>query len=218
MTLASPIGQRLFRRFALVAACVAALATTGCTDTTKVSSGPSKSDEPAPSTEVVSAPGPSIYPLHLALHDQNGDAIGLDVFHGHPTLVSMFYGSCPAACPLLVSHVKEVESHLTPSTRATTRVLMVSFDPERDTKEALTTLAQRHKVDTTRWRFASGPDEDVRQLAAAIGVTYRRLPDGAFAHDSVIVALDGEGRILARVEGTDPDLAPLEQALARAAR
>ena len=178
---------------------------------------------PAPTTTTaitLATPSPSIYPLALALTDQHGDAIGLDVFRGHPVLVSMFYGTCPAACPLLVRHIQDVEQALAPAVRERTRVLMVSFDPERDTPAALAQMASRHRVDAARWRFATGPDEDVGQLGKALGISYRRLPDaaGVFAHDSVILVLDGEGRIVARADDLSADLGPLAAAVTTAAR
>jgi protein SCO1/2 len=177
--------------------------------------------EPATTTAVtLQAPSPSIYPLGLALRDQHGDAIGIDAFRGHPVLISMFYGTCPAACPLLVHHIQDVEKALSPAVRERTRVLMVSFDPERDTPPALTEMAERHRVDAARWRFASGEDDDVGQLGKALRISYRRLPDapGVFAHDSVILVLDGEGRIVARADDLGADLAPLAAAVTAAAR
>lgn len=154
-----------------------------------------------------------IYPLRIGLRDDQGDALGVDVFAGHPVIVSMFYGSCPAACPLIVAHVKEIEASLSPEVRARTRVLLVSFDPERDSPAALRAMAERHHVERDRWKFAVGADEDVRQLANALGVVYRKESSGAISHNSVISVLDGEGRILARVDDPGADLEPLGRAI-----
>lgn len=166
----------------------------------------------------IQTPSTSIYPLKLVLRDQSGAAIGTDVFRGHPVVVSMFYGSCPAACPLIVAHVKEIEAQLPPDVRARTRVLLVSFDPERDTPEALRALAGAHRADLGRWRFAVGEDGEVRQLANALGVTYRRGEGGAISHNSVIAVLDAEGRIVARVDDPQAELDPLVAAVRMAAR
>jgi protein SCO1/2 len=180
--------------------------------------------EPAKRTTVsavapaVTADSPSIYAIHVALRDQNGEPIDLDVHRGHPVIVSMFYGSCPSACPLLVSHVKELEASLPPAVRDDVRVLLVSFDPEHDTPQSLSELAKRHHVASHRWRLASGTDDDVRPIAGALDVSYRKQASGAYTHDSVIAVLDGEGRIVARTEDTMPDLAPLAAAVLRVGR
>jgi protein SCO1/2 len=169
-------------------------------------------------TPVVLTAAPSIYPIHVSLHDQDGVAIDLDVHRGHPVIVSMFYGSCPTACPLLVSNIKELEASLSPEVRAQTRVLLVSFDREHDTPEALSVLASKHHVAADRWRLATGGDDDIRQIASALDVSYRKQPDGSYVHNSVIVVLDGEGRIAARTEDTLPDLAPLAAAVRASAQ
>jgi protein SCO1/2 len=94
----------------------------------------------------------------------------------------------------------------------------VSFDEERDTPDKLRTLAAAHHVDATRWRFAVGADDQVRQLANVLGVHYRKGEGGVFSHNSVISVLDGEGRIIAHVDDPDADLAPLSQAVVGASR
>lgn len=165
---------------------------------------------PAPSI------GSSIYPLEVALRDEHGRPIGADVFRGSPVVVSMFYGSCPTACPLLVTQIKRLEASLAPDVRARTRVLLVSFDADRDTPAALEELARAHKVDRARWRFAVGTDDQARVLGNALGINYRRGEGGTFSHDSVVTVLDGEGRIAARAED-GASLQPLGEALTRIA-
>ena len=155
---------------------------------------------------------PSLYSLHLTLRGEDQGTMGVDVFRGHPTLVAMFYGSCPSACPVLISSVARLDAQLPAAVRAETRVLLVSFDAEHDTPEALARIAERHRVDA-RWKFAAGADDEVRQLANALGVVYRKESGGAFSHNSVIAALDGEGRVVARVDDPRADLAPLVKAI-----
>jgi protein SCO1/2 len=143
-------------------------------------------------------PGDSIYQLRLPLSSQDGDAIGLDVYRGHPTLITMFYGSCPFVCPTLINSIQHMEGKLDAPSRGRLRVLLVSLDPERDTPAALGELAKRHHADLTRWRFAQTPEAEVRKLAAVLGVQYRKLPDGSFNHSTVITLLDRDGRIAAQ--------------------
>jgi protein SCO1/2 len=155
---------------------------------------------------------PSIYPLALGLHDQDAAPAGLDVFRGHPVVVSMFYGSCPVACPLLVTRIREIEAALPEQARADLRVLLVSFDPEHDTPAALRAIAGRRGLDLGRWKLATGPDDDVRQLAGALGITYHRLPEGGFTHSSVLTVLDRDGRPIARSDDLS-DVTPLVRAV-----
>jgi protein SCO1/2 len=79
----------------------------------------------------------SIYDLSMHLLDQTGTTIGLDAFRGHPTLVVMFYASCPSACPRLVEELRTIVAAVPADRRAELRVLMVSFDAVRDTPARL---------------------------------------------------------------------------------
>jgi protein SCO1/2 len=167
--------------------------------------------------EATEAPSAPIYPLRLSLRDQHDATLSLDAYRGHPVIISMFYGSCPSACPLIVAHVKQLEAKLPPAVREQTRVLLVSFDPDRDTPAALRAMAERHHALDPRWTFAVGSDDDVRQLANVLGVVYRKESTGSISHNSVIGVLDGEGRITARIDEPNADLTPLARATISAA-
>ena len=143
-----------------------------------------------------SVPGDSLYQLAMPLADQSGKAVKLDLYAGQPVLVTMFYGSCPHVCPMLIATAQRYERELPEASRKRLRVLLVSLDPERDTPAKLAELAQRHRVDTARWTFARAEADDVRRLAAALGIQYRKLPDGEFSHSTVITLLDPQGRVV----------------------
>ena len=142
--------------------------------------------------------GDSIYALPASLVDQRGRTVGLDLFRGHPVLISMFYATCPDACPLLIADLQRMERELPPRIKADLRIVLVSLDPERDTPDALQALARTRQVDESRWRLLRAPEDTVRDIAALLGVKYRRLPDGSFNHSSVITLLDPDGAIVAR--------------------
>lgn len=143
--------------------------------------------------------GPSIYDLPVQLVTADGKRVGLDVARGKPVLVSMFYASCSIACPLLLSEVGQVLAELPPAVRDDVQVLMVSFDAARDTPQKLDELARERKLGA-QWTLAAANDADARALAAVLSVKYRKLANGEFAHGSTIVALDGEGRPIARTD------------------
>jgi protein SCO1/2 len=142
-------------------------------------------------------PPDSIYQFHAQLVTQTGTAAGLDRYRGHPTLIGMFYGSCPAACPMLITAMQVYESHLDAASQARLRVLLVSFDAARDTPPKLDALAHSHHADPARWTFASAAEPEARAIAALLGFSYRRLPNGDFDHSLLITLLDEEGRITA---------------------
>ena len=143
-------------------------------------------------------PSRSIYNLQAALVNQAGKQHGLDVYAGRPVLITMFYGSCPAACPLLIDTLRAIEVTIADQQRKDLRVLLISIDPERDTTAALATLAQERRIDLSRWTLAHTDASTVRSIAAMLNIQYRRLPDGQYNHASTISLLSPDGEILQR--------------------
>ena len=164
-------------------------------------------------------PGNSVYQLQATLVDASGRPRQWSEFRGQPRIATMFYGSCPYMCPLIIESGKAIDRSITPAERARLGVVMVSLDPKRDSPAALTALVKKRGIDPKRWTLLRPQPKDVRSLAAVLGVKYRALADGEFNHTSVLILLDAEGRILARTEtiGTKPDpefLSAVRKALA----
>ena len=160
-------------------------------------------------------PGRSVYHLQATLLDQRGTELHLDAFRGQPVLITMFYASCTSICPMLIGQLKRIESTLAPEVRAQTRVLLVSLDPERDSVERLAALAREHAIDSDRWHFTRTSESSVREIAAVLGVRYRRMPDGQISHSPLVALLDREGSVVVRVEGALSELNVVTDPLAR---
>ena len=168
-------------------------------------------------------PTDSVYQLPAPLTDQHGRTADWGTRRGRPQLVAMFYASCQYICPLIVDSGLAVQRELSAAERARLDVLLVSFDPARDTPAALQAVVAKRKLDPARWTLASPRANDVRAVAGVLGVRYRALADGEFNHTSALLLLDGEGRIVARTEkiGSVPDpefLAAVRKLLAPPAR
>ena len=169
-----------------------------------------------PASAATDLPGNSVYRLEPHLTDQDGHPFALGSLRGGPVLASMFYSSCEMVCPVLFETIAETLRSLPAPARERVRVLMVSFDPERDTVAVLKETAGKHSCGK-QWSLVRGSDADVRQVAAALGVQYRRLTSGEFNHSTSVLLLDAQGRIVKRsgsLGAVDPDLvAALRQAI-----
>ncbi len=152
----------------------------------------------APATVASPLPADSVYQLKLSLTDQQGRTVALDAGRGHPVLVSMFYTSCEFVCPMLVDALRDTEGHLSPAERAQTTVLLVSFDPARDTVAVLAKTAAQRELDPGHWTLARTDPASVRKLAAVLGVQYRLLANGDYNHTTALVLLDAQGRVAGR--------------------
>ena len=151
----------------------------------------------------------SLYQMHESLQSQDAKAIDLDTWRGQPVLVTMFYASCPATCPLIIDTLRAVEKKLDEPRRKEVRVLLISLDAERDTPAALRKLADERRIDTSRWALAHADAASVRRIAAALSIQYRQLPNGEFSHSTIISVLDPAGKILvqsAELGSADPEI------------
>ena len=159
-------------------------------------------------------PAGSLYDLGLRVVGTDGRARALDDLRGHPVLASMFFASCPTACPLLINDLQRLEAALPADLRDQVRVLLVSFDPKRDSPAVLEGVVGQHGLDNRRWRVAAAESEDgARLLAAVLGIRYRAAAWGMFDHTVRVAVLDGAGRIQAR-SGDVMALAPALRAAA----
>lgn len=145
-----------------------------------------------------SLPRDSIYQLDVRLTDQDGKTWPLAARQGRVQLVSMFYSSCTMVCPMIVDTLKLTRKAVDEADRDRLDLLLISFDPARDSVSALQQYAERRKLDAPRWTLARAEPAATRQLAALLGVQYRPLPDGDFNHSSELLLLDEDGRIVAR--------------------
>jgi protein SCO1/2 len=76
----------------------------------------------------------------------------------------------------------------------------------------LKSIAEKRNLDAAHWTLARSDAASVRKLAATLGIQYRLLPDGEFNHTTVLVLLDGDGRIVGRTKkigAVDPDFVKL---------
>lgn len=122
---------------------------------------------------------------------------------GTPTLIAMFYSTCPSVCPLLVTKLKTIEAEL--GRDKDYRIVLVSFDPDRDTPKVLSAFAKQWAFDQDRWQLWTGRAADIRTLAATLGIQYRKESDGSIAHNAPITLLDKEGVVQLRLEKPDQD-------------
>lgn len=143
----------------------------------------------------------SIYHLEGQWQTHKGDTIALADLQGKPVLVSMIYGSCTTACPVLVNDARRVYQALPEAYRQHVTLLMVSFDEDRDTPAALAEYADKYGLGDNVWLFLHGEDDNIRALATLLGVRYRKRADGDFDHSNLVTVLDTQGRIVQRTEG-----------------
>ncbi len=153
--------------------------------------------------------GASVYQLDVEFVAHDGETRTWDDFKGKPLVITMIYSSCTTACPLIVQEVKNI---LKDADTTSLPVLLVSMDVDRDAPAALADMKTRHTLGDN-WTLVQPTENSVREVAAALGIRYRKLPDGEFNHSQVITVLNNEGAIEARAEGLGPQRADVVEAI-----
>jgi protein SCO1/2 len=136
----------------------------------------------------------SLYQLDSTWFDDNGHALKLASLRGRPQVVCMFFANCQSACPVMVHKMKQIEQALPENLRTNVGFLLVSFDPERDTPAVLHDYRVRNDLAIGRWSLLRGAADDVLELAALLGVKFKK-ENGQFMHSNMLTVLNCEGEI-----------------------
>lgn len=140
----------------------------------------------------------SLYALGSAWTDQEGTEIRLPDLQGRRIMMSMVFTNCHYACPIIVHDMKRIKQDLPQDVAADLHFVLVSLDPERDDPEALARFARAYGLDADQWTLLQGNPNDVRMLATALGVKYKKEADGQYSHTNMVAVLDERGEILHR--------------------
>ncbi len=160
----------------------------------------------------------SLYLLDSTWTSDVGRQIKLGALRGRPQIVALFFTHCEYACPILVGELKAIESRLPPEALGKVDFLLVSIDSKRDTPAALAGFRENRQLARERWTLLHGEADDVRELAALLGVNYAEDARGQFAHTNLITLLNAEGEIAFTHAGLKQDPALLLAAIEKATR
>lgn len=145
----------------------------------------------------------SVYNLDSIWQDEDGKATPLSALRGQPVILAMAYTSCKDMCPLIVADMIWIEDQANKRGLTKNTFAFFSFDTDIDTPEKLKAYALEHGLDPKRWSLFHGDKSAVRELAAVLGIRYKRDASGNFDHSNVITLLDAEGAISYQQVGSE---------------
>jgi protein SCO1/2 len=146
----------------------------------------------------------SLYQVDTPWLNQRGEAVELSEMAGRIQLLAMTYTSCEVSCPVIVADLKRIEATLAED-GVEAGLVLLSLDPERDSPSTMAAFAERSRLSDS-WTLLTAPADDVREMAALLGVRYREMQNGEFAHTNMISVLDPEGVLVHQQKGLGPDL------------
>jgi protein SCO1/2 len=140
-------------------------------------------------------PAASLYQAEVGFTTDDGKPFNLVELRGRPVAITMFFSTCTYACPATTADLAHIRGRLPADVRDRALIVMVSFDTARDTPATLKEFRETRVLDKN-WILLRGNDDAVRELAALLGVKFKREADGQFAHSNLITILSPEGEIV----------------------
>lgn len=199
------------KRTGLLAAAlvVAALVWSGC-------QGESEAQAPATKLDVAADAAFRGEPIaEFALVDQTGKATTREELLGHALVLDFVFTTCTGPCPRVSANMARVQE-LVKATKV--RLATFTVDPETDTPEVLAKYAAEHGADAERWRFLTGPEEQIDGVLRSLWLARAKSAGAALGmqvtHSTRLIVLDSKGFVRGMYDGeTD---AGVEAAAARA--
>ena len=149
----------------------------------------------------------SLYQLDSTWTTDLNQQIKLSALTGRVQIVALIFTSCQFACPLIVHDLQRIDDALPANARSRTGFTLVTIDVERDTPGVLRAYRARQKLPDGRWTLLRGSADDTLELAALLGVKYKRETSGQFAHSNLITVLNADGEIVHQQIGLNQDIA-----------
>lgn len=126
-------------------------------------------------------------------------SVSLHNFTGKIVLLYFGYTTCPDICPTNLGNLAEAMYLLTPEERNKVQVLMITVDPERDSKEKLATYLpyfNPHFIGLT------GSPEQIAEIAKRYGAVYQKAAIGegalgyAVDHSAFTYLINQHGKLV----------------------
>lgn len=154
----------------------------------------------------------SIYNLEGQWENQHAKPVSFSHNKGKVVLVAMVYASCKAACPMIIQDIKAIEKEAVEKYPGKMRYTLITIDPEVDTPEKLLALSTESGLDST-WELLRGDADQVREMAALLGVKYRKVSETDYAHSNMITVLNEKGEVVHQQIGLGVKPGPTLEAL-----
>jgi Uncharacterized protein SCO1/SenC/PrrC, involved in biogenesis of respiratory and photosynthetic systems len=133
---------------------------------------------------------------NVTLQDSTGQTFQMSELSGKLVLLTFVYTSCGTVCPQIEMNFTEIFNRLPREmTENDVVFLSVSFDPDRDTPEALETY-RHHFSHDPNWRMVRVPDKsELDLLLQTFGVIVIPGENGDFAHNGAFYLIDRQGKL-----------------------
>lgn len=132
-----------------------------------------------------------------------------------PMLITFFYSHCKTICPVLISALRNVQTHaMNNGYGDTITILPITFDPARDDATRLRAYAKKRHVayKANNWHFLRPSSEQRAKqiIQKQFGLTFEKTkqndgnPGYMFTHQGLILLANADGYVERAYSGRDP--------------
>jgi protein SCO1 len=151
--------------------------------------------------------GDTIYPTipTFSFINQDSQVVNNAIFDQKIYIADFFFIHCPTICPKVKAQMLRVHEHF----KAEPMVLLLShsIDTEHDTVAALSKYAQKLGVDSNKWHFVTGQQDEIYGIADNYFSVATKNPDapGGFDHSGRLILVDTRRHVRSFCDGTDAE-------------
>jgi len=149
-------------------------------------------------------------PLDLEFTDSSGERVFLSQYFGQkPVVLTLVYYECPMLCTQVLNSLLRAMNVLSFGIGTDFDVLTISVDPGETPEVAAAKKAEynknyRGRDGSTGWHFLTGEQDQIEQLATAVGFRYAYDEDtDQYIHASGLMVLTPEGKLARYFYGID---------------
>ncbi|SEO17681.1 SCO family protein [Paenibacillus sp. OV219] len=142
----------------------------------------------------------------FSLSDLDGNDVTLENTNGKVRVIYFFYANCPDVCPPTTYLMTQVQNKLKDSGSFGKDVefMSITFDPKRDTVDAMKEFAGKFDIDASGWKFLREDSEEATaQLMKDFGLGLAKDPStNLFTHTDTITFVDKQGVVRKYLTGS----------------
>ncbi len=143
------------------------------------------------------------------LTNQFGKIISKSDLQGTVFLADIFFTRCPGPCTQLSKRMSRLQNELPPAVK----LISLTADPAFDSSEVLKKYGERFGADVKRWTFLTGTKKEIYTFAMdglMLAVQEKEEKEKVsiedmFIHSTMIVLVDGKGRVRSFYESDKPE-------------
>lgn len=120
----------------------------------------------------------------FTLQNIDGSQFVMKEQRGKVMLIEFIFTSCPDICPVTTYNMVLLQDELMKQNLFGNKVQFaaITFDPNRDTPEVLSTYADRMGIDQSGWKLLRGDETYTIEKAKEFGVAIQKFDDNQFVH------------------------------------